>query len=151
MLTMPMGGPGSGVGVAGKAKAVAIGVAQQHFAGAPFGVMRGLLDRHVGGTEGAVQAVDVVDDEVHRAADLAVAAVFGEEDRLAVAGELGEQREAGFEAVFPVDHETQPLHVERQGGIGVAHAQLRDDGLGHGESSGTGVQCSAGRWPALVW
>jgi hypothetical protein len=73
--------------------------------------------------------------------------VFGEEDRLAVAGELGEQREAGFEAVFPVDHETQPLHVERQGGVGMAHAQLRDDGLGHREAPG-GVQVSAGRWPA---
>ena len=79
----------------GEAQAVAVGVAQQHLAAAPFGVMRRLFDRHVGGAEGTVQRVDILDDEVDRAADFAVAAVFGEEDRLPVAGELGKQREAG--------------------------------------------------------
>ncbi|KAG0919261.1 hypothetical protein G6F31_021185 [Rhizopus arrhizus] len=69
--------------VGGEAQAVAVGVTQQHLAAAPFGVMRRLLDRHVRGAEGTVQRIDILDDEVHRAADLAITGVFGEEEGLA--------------------------------------------------------------------
>ena len=103
MFRISASSPHRSVHVGGKAQSVAVRVTQEHLAAAPSGVVRWLLDRYVGGTEGAVQGVDVFNDEVHRAADLAVAAVFGEEDRLAVAGELGEQREAGFEAVLRGD------------------------------------------------
>ncbi len=97
--------------------------------------MRRLRDGHAGGAEGAEHRLHVIHLEVHRAAGLAVAGMFAEEQGLALAGELGEQRHANAEAMLPVDGEAQALHVERQGGVGVQHAQLRDDSLGHGGGS----------------
>lgn len=94
--------------VRGEAQAVAVRIDDQHFAASPIGIVWRLLDGHPRSAERAVQGIDVGDDEIHRTAYFAVTGVFGQKDRLALAGELGEQRKAGFEAVLPVDEEARP-------------------------------------------
>ncbi|MNW07168.1 hypothetical protein D3C71_2037220 [compost metagenome] len=80
--------------------------------------------------------VHVRHDQIHRAADFAIAGVFGQEQALAFAGDLQEQREPRLELVLPIDAEAQPVDIERQAAPGAEDAQLRDDGLAHADAPG---------------
>ncbi len=114
-----------------EAEAVPIRIRDDHLARSPRHVRRGSAGHNPTSYELFVAGVDVRDDKVGCAADLAVTGVLGEKDRLARARQLREERESRLEAVLPVDGKAEAVDVEGKAASRVGNPKLGNDTLAH--------------------
>src|SRR5881409_2836315 len=114
-------------------KPVPVGIDDRHLASLPLRVAGRLGWRNATAANLAKQSIDVVHHEIRGASGLAVAAVLGQEEREAVASELGKDGQAGLESMLPIHSESQAIHVEGTRPLPVGHSQLGEDSLTHCE------------------
>ena len=115
--------------VGSKSQAVAVRVGDKEFPGAPRRARQPIGRLNASRFKLGPALVSAFDNEVHRSADLAVAGMLGEEDRLPIAGQLHEYRKAGFKPMLPINGKSQAIHIEVEALRGVCDSELRNDGL----------------------
>src|SRR5213594_4379974 len=112
-------------------QSVPVGIDYRHLTGLPLGVARRLCGLYATPANLAKQRIDVVNQEIGGAANLAVARMLGQEEGQPVTSQLRKHGQTGFEPVLPIHVETEAIDVEGTRALPVGHAQLREDALSH--------------------
>src|SRR2546425_3647609 len=93
-------------------QSVPVGIDPRHLTGLPLGVARRLCGLYATAANLAKQRIDVVNQEIGGAANLAVTRVLGQEERQPIASQLRKHGQTGLEPVLPIHVETEALDVE---------------------------------------
>ena len=115
----------------GETQAIAIWICDNHFSGTPRRILRSLGWLNAASTEKAKALINVGHNEIGGPTCLAVSGVLGEEDGLALPGELQKEGEARLELMLPIDSKAKALHIERQAIRCTGNPKLRYDCLAH--------------------